>query len=144
MPLLNYTTRIPAHKTAAEIQDILAKHGAKAVLIEYDNGQVSALSFKAATPHGDMGFRLPINAEATLRVLLKDAPPRFTTKEHAVRVSWRIVKDWVEAQMAILETRMVTLDQIFLPYLIFPEGDTLYQRMLATRFQLKEGGGGIS
>ena len=142
MPLLNYTTKIEAHKTAAEIQEILAKHGAKAILIEYDNGQVSALSFQAATPHGDIGFRLPINAEATLRVLQKtNAPPRFTTKEHAVRVSWRIVKDWVEAQMAILETRMVTLDQIFLPYMVFPEGDTLYQRMLDARFQLKEGGG---
>jgi len=28
MPLLNYTTRIPAHKTAAEIQEILATQNA--------------------------------------------------------------------------------------------------------------------
>ena len=143
MPLLNYTTKIDAHKTASQIQEILRKHGASAVLIEYDwNGEIAALSFNAATPHGDVGFRLPVDAEATLRVLQKsDAPPRLTTKEHAVRVSWRIIKDWVEAQMAILETQMVTLDQIFLPYLVFPEGDTLYQRMVDIRFQLKEGSG---
>ena len=141
MPLLNYTTRIPAHKTAAEIQEILAKHGASAVLIEYDNGQVSALSFKTATPHGDVGFRLPVNSNATLRVLAKQgAPPRFSSKEHAMRVSWRIIKDWVEAQMAILETQMVTMDQIFLPYMVNPEGRTLYDRLLDTRFQLTEGG----
>jgi len=142
MPLLNYTTKIEVHKTASQIQEILRKHGASAVLIEYDNGEISALSFKAATPHGDVGFRLPVNAEATLQVLKRgNAPARFTTKEHAVRVSWRIIKDWVEAQMAILETRMVTLDQIFLPYMVDPEGRTLYERLLDSRFQLKEGTG---
>ena len=143
MPLLNYTTKIDAHKTASQIQEVLRKHGASAVLIEYDNGEIAALSFNAATPHGDVGFRLPVNAAATLRVLEKsNAPPRLTTKEHAVRVSWRIIKDWVEAQMAILETQMVTLDQIFLPYMVDPEGRTLYERLLDTRFQLTEGGHG--
>ena len=36
MPLLNYTTTIAAHKTIAEIQQMLAKAGANAILSEYD------------------------------------------------------------------------------------------------------------
>ncbi len=141
MPLLNYTTKIDAHKTASQIQEILRKHGASAVLIEYDNGEISTLSFKAETPHGEVGFRLPIEPDAVLRILEKQAPRRLATRDQATRVAWRNVKDWILAQMAMIETQMVTLDQIFLPYLVFPEGDTLYQRMVDTRFQLKEGSG---
>lgn len=33
----------------------------------------------------------------------------------------------VEAQMAILESEMVTLDEIFLPYMIDKSGRTVYQ-----------------
>lgn len=47
MPLLNYTTKVSTDKTVGEIQKMLAKAGAKAILSEYDNdGEVSAVSFK--------------------------------------------------------------------------------------------------
>ena len=41
------------------------------------------------------------------------------------RTAWRIVKDWVEAQMALVETRMVTVPQVFLPYTLMRNGRTL-------------------
>jgi hypothetical protein len=46
------------------------------------------------------------------------------------------VKDWVEAQMAIVDTKMVQLEQVFLPYVITPDGRTLYERMRDTQFVL--------
>jgi hypothetical protein len=51
-------------------------------------------------------------------------------------VSWCIVKDWVEAQMAIVDTNMVQLEQVFLPYVIAPDGRTLYERIRNTQFVL--------
>ena len=39
-------------------------------------------------------------------------------RQQAIRTSWRTLKDWVEAQMALLETGMVTMDEIFLPYML--------------------------
>lgn len=142
MPLLNYTTQVEASKTAGQIQQILAKHGARVILMEYDNrGEVAALSFRIKTPYGEVGIRLPIDAEATLRVLRRQAAPRFANEEQAVRVAWRIVKDWVEAQMAILETETVKMEQIFLPYMITQDGRTLYERMIDSKFQLKDGQG---
>ena len=63
-------------------------------------------------------------------------PRSFRTPAQALRVSWRIVKDWVEAQMAIVDTKMVTLDQVFLPYVIMPDGRTLYERVRDARFVL--------
>lgn len=141
MPLLNYTTTIEAAKTANEIQGILAKHGARAVLIEYDvNGLVTALSFKARTVHGDVAIRLPIEPDNVLRVMGRQAIPRhFVNRPQAIRVAWRILKDWVEAQMAILETEMVKMEQIFLPYVTSSDGRTLYDRMVDAKFQLPEG-----
>ena len=47
-----------------------------------------------------------------------------------MRTAWRITKDWVEAQMAIVETKMVTLPQVFLPYAVTQNGQTVYEKIL--------------
>jgi hypothetical protein len=66
----------------------------------------------------------------------RKVPRGFRTQEQALRVSWRIIKDWVEAQMAIVDTKMVQLEQVFLPYVIMPDGRTLYERVRDARFVL--------
>jgi len=145
MALLNYTTSIEAIKTVGEIQGILAGHGAKTILIDYTaDGQVEALAFKILTPQGDVGIRLPVNPDAVLGVLTKQnrlgrVPRRYVNRPQAVRVAWRIIKDWVSAQMAILETEMVKMEQIFLPYVITGGGRTLYEAMVDRHFQLGTG-----
>ena len=145
MALLNYTTSIEAAKTVGEIQGILAGHGATSILTDYaTDGTVKALSFKVTTPQGNVAIRLPIDPSAVLKVLTRQSslgrvPKRYLTHTQAVRVAWRIVKDWVEAQMAILETEMVKMEQIFLPYVITQSGRTLYEVMVDHHFQLKEG-----
>ena len=145
MPLLNYTTKIEAAKTVAEIQKILAKHGAKSILIDYnEEGLIEALAFKTMTPHGEVGIRLPIDPDAVFKVLTRQndlgkVPKSFVNRPQAIRIAWRIVKDWVEAQMAILETEMVRMEQIFLPYIITQDNRTLYEAMVKSQFQLTKG-----
>lgn len=145
-PLLNYTTTIEAIKTVGEIQGILAGHGAKSIKTDYSaDGQVEALSFLIVTPHGEVGIRLPVDPEAVFRVLNKQnrlgkVPGRYLNHAQAVRVAWRIVKDWVEAQMAILETEMVKMEQVFLPYAIVKDGKTLYEALVENKFKMLKGG----
>jgi len=57
--------------------------------------------------------------------------------EQAERVAWRIIKNWVDAQMAILETQMVQFDEIFLPYMLNSKGQTFFQ--MYQQKQLTEG-----
>jgi hypothetical protein len=142
-PLANYTTSVPAIKSVGEIQGILVAHGAKSILINYaDNGVVESLSFIVKTPYGDMPIRLPTDAKAVLRVMEEQRlPRRYLTYEQAVKVAWRIVKDWVRAQMAILETEMVKMEQIFLPYMVTGNDKTLYEAMVDKKFFLTEGEG---
>jgi len=145
MALLNYTTQIEAIKTVGEIHRILSSHGAKSIQTDYsDDGQVEALSFLVLTPYGEVGIRLPIDPDAVLKVLtqqnrLNKVPGRYINRAQAVRVAWRIMKDWVQAQMAILETEMVKMEQIFLPYVITKEGRTLYETMVDRHFLLGQG-----
>src|SRR4051812_20246425 len=132
MSLLNYTTGIATDKTISEIQKILASHGATVILAEYDGaGQITALNFRINLEGNQIGYRLPNDWQPVLTILTKDpkVPRPKKTKEQALRVSWRIIKDWVEAQLAIVATRMVTLDQVFLPYAMAPNGKTLYEHV---------------
>ncbi len=126
MPILNYTTKVDIYTTLGAIQGQLVKHGAKKIMQEYDNdGHISAVSFMIETPYGTRGIRLPANVDAVHSVLTKQKVK--CDREQAERVAWRIIKDWVEAQMAILESEMVQMDEIFLPYMINSSGQTLFE-----------------
>lgn len=129
-PLLNYSTTVSADKTVAEMQRLLAKAGAKQVMAEYDDGRPTGLTFTIETPRGLAAFTLPVRTERVLAVISRHGsviPGRYQTHAQAERIAWRIGKDWLEAQLAIVETEMVTLDQVMLPYMRSRDGSTLYE-----------------
>ena len=107
--------------------------------MDYDGGEPIALSFIIATPYGDTPFRLPANIDRVKAVLNKQRIRSTVPKDLASRVAWRILKDWVRAQMAILQTEMVSIDQIFLPYMQMKSGKILYEVMLDRKLELPEG-----
>jgi hypothetical protein len=137
MPIANFSTTVTARKSIEEIQGILVRHGAKHILIDYEEEEPVGLAFMIATPYGDTGFRLLANIDAVQKVLNRQRVRSSVDRQMAARVAWRILKDWVRAQVAILETEMVTIDQIFLPYMETKDGKTLYQVMLDHRLQLQ-------
>jgi len=138
--IANYSTTVPALKSLGEIQGILVAHGAKHILMDYDQGEPIGIAFIAATTHGDIPFRLPANIDRVQAVLNKQRVRSQVSREFATRVAWRILKDWARAQMAILETEMVTIDQVFLPYMqVGEKGKTLYEVMLNHHLQLPGG-----
>jgi len=134
MPLLNYTTSVPTNRTIGQVQGLLVEAGARAIVAEYDeDGGVTGMSFMVEGPFGRQGFTLPVHSERVEAVLTREkVAPKYRTPEHSERVAWRILKDWIEAQIALLQTEMVTLDQVMLPYMRTPEGGTVYDRYLET------------
>lgn len=132
MPILNYTTAISAEKTASEIQSRLAKAKAQAVLCEYgDDGVMCAMSFRIMTKHGVIFFRMPANADGVYSALRKSSkvPTRLKTRAQAANVAWRVLKDWIEAQLAIVEAEMADIAEVFLPYAQASDGRTLYKTL---------------
>lgn len=138
MAILNYTTKIAAEKTVGEILGVLARHGARGVNIEYGEtgparGLPVACAFQVLIEGNPVAFRLPVRWQGVRRALNRHAPPRFQNDEQALRVAWRIVKDWVEAQMALIEAQQAELAEIFLPYAVTPSGLTMFEQFKAQK-----------
>lgn len=141
MALLNYTTQIDVEKTIGEIQKMLGKHGASKIMTDYSDGVISALSFAITVNDQARGFRLPCDWRPVLTLMKNDpkVPRRLCDQTQAVRVAWRIVKDWVEAQMALIDTSMVRTEDVFLPYTVMGDGRTLAENVQDGKFLLGSG-----
>lgn len=144
MPLLNYTTEVQVTRSIGQVQAMLVEAGARQIMASYNEiGTPIGIGFMVETQHGPRGFSLPVNADRVLAVLRRDrkVAPRYKTPEQAERVAWRIMKDWLEAQLAIIRTEMVTLDQVMLPYMqSAPGGPTIYELYLDQALALPSAG----
>jgi len=88
-----------------------------------------------------INFRLPSNHAGVWSVLCDDreVPRSLKTEDQARRVAWRITKDWVAAQMAIIDARQAELAEVFLPYAVMPSGRTLFQEVRSGSLLLGSG-----
>jgi hypothetical protein len=90
------------------------------------------MTFGLVTPHGPRLFTLPVDVDAMQRLLAGHKPSggmsmaAFRSREHAERVAWRVIKDWLAAQLTLVATDMAALDQVMLPYLHVDGDRTLY------------------
>lgn len=129
---LNYTTTVPPGRSASECIDILIKHGARKVGMSVGEDKVpDGIEFVIDTAFGPRSYTVDVDAARVRKVLLAAysegrVERRHTDPAHAVRVAWRVAKDWLEAQMAMIETGLVTLDQVMLPYMRVDDAHTLY------------------
>jgi len=139
MGILNYTTKVPVIHTTSQIQVILVKAGAQAIMTEFDgDGEMCAISFRANTADGMLSFRLPARIDGVYRVLSNDTSigTKLRSKDQARRVTWRILKDWIEAQMALIEAEMAELAEVFLPYAQNHVGITMYEAVKKQGFAM--------
>lgn len=132
MPLKNYTTQVPANRSVQEIQEMLQKHGASGVLLEYEQGtgRIRALSFKIEFDGNPIGFKLPLNWRQAKEVMKRERNRKAHDDDYCYRVAWRIIRNWLEQQLAIIEIEQAQLQQIFLPYMVQKNGKTLYDNIL--------------
>lgn len=54
----------------------------------------------------------------------------------AKRIAWRQILRWVEAQMAFVETGMVKMEEVFMPYIQVGIDETLFDRLEGQGFRL--------
>lgn len=139
MPILNYTTTVSAIKTISEIEEELINHHVKSIMKEIDNGKIAGLSFLLETDNGAVPVRMPVRIREFMEVMKmeKKAHPKSNikvTEEQAERVAWRILKDWIEAQMALIDINMVKMEEVFLPYTEISTGETVFERIEKTGY----------
>lgn len=137
MAIKNYTSEVDVYKSLGEIQGALAGHGARRIMVEYDDsGQPVGVTFGIETPAGPRAFCLPANVEGVRAVMARQKVKAGDGQ--AERTAWRNIRDWVLAQMAIIEAGMVSIDEVFLPYLTDGRGNTLYALYASGQLALPE------
>ncbi len=129
--MLNFSTTVVASKSVSQIQDALVEAGAQSVLHEYEQMCVSAVCFKISTPEGNLHYRISANVDGVLSALKDDSrtPKSKQTRQHAVNVAWRVWKDWVDVQLALIESKQVTLQQVCFPFALIANGETVWDVM---------------
>lgn len=138
--LLNYTTNIDAWRTVSEIQQLLAKAGASHFSIKNENSSPAAVSFTIDYNGQPLNYLLPCNVAGIKAHMTQNKAARDRISKagklkdidsHSLNVGWRIVKDWIEAQTALIQVEMATMAEVFMPYLVInAQGDTLAKKML--------------
>lgn len=141
MPIKNYTTKVPACQTVGEIQGILASHGARKVMMDYtETGKVEAVTFALAINGQLVGFRIDAKPAGVMRVMQKDKVKCDADK--AENIAWRNVKDWIAAQIALVETEQASMQEVFLPYLVISKNTeppmTLFEKFDQQQFLLSD------
>lgn len=134
---VNYTTKIGAVQTVAEMQAALAEHGARRIVVDYDEAGVPvSLDFTLVTPYGERSFGMPVDAARMKRYLeAEDRAGRLktgskaerTSAAQAERVAWRVMKTWLEAQLSLVAAQLIDADQAFFAFLRIGAGPTVYE-----------------
>lgn len=131
----NYTTEVSVERTISEIQKLLVKNGAKRIVIDYDDKGISALSFMVEFKSKLIPIRLAAKVDRVLEMLNqqvreKNIPRKYNNIEQARRIMWRILLDWIDSQMTMVEIGQKELLEIFLPDICSLDGETIFEKWL--------------
>jgi hypothetical protein len=55
------------------------------------------------------------------------------------RTGWKNIHDWIVSQMAMLDTEMVKIEEVFLPYLMHKSGQSVFEWMEGRNYMLPSG-----
>jgi hypothetical protein len=125
MKLKNYTTQVPASKSITEIEQILISFGADKIMKDYrGDGRVLSIVFQ----HKKIAYKLPANVEKVFTIITngKRVRSKGNYEIQAERIAWRVIKDWIQVQLSLIEIGQAEWDQVLLPY-SFNGEKTLYE-----------------
>src|SRR5438105_1487410 len=146
MFLKNYTSEVPVERTIARIEAILIRCGVEAITKDYGpQGEIVAITFHIRQGEARVPVRLPANREQALNALWEDYcvqhPKEWNRRKNrkhfgqqAERTAWKLVQDWVEVQMSLVQMRQAETLQVFMPY-VWDGRRTLFERVKEQGFR---------
>lgn len=146
-PIKNYTSEVPASRSIARIEDVLMQNGARQILkdVNPDTRDCEGLAFIITVAGTDTPFRLPSRVDRVEEVLRKSrkyaisAAAAIKIRAQAQRTAWKILSDWVDAQMALVKLQQVEVCEVFLPYVYdVRKQKTFYEQIAEDGFKALE------
>lgn len=129
MGIMNYSTTIAVEKSMGEVIGALTRRGVTRISSTFDDdGKPAGIAFTMKTEYGFREFELPVRVEGVLKAMTADksVPRSKCTPKQAAMVAWRIAKDWLAAQAALIDAELASLDEVMLPYMLADRGKTVY------------------
>jgi hypothetical protein len=141
--LKNYTSEVPAITSMGKIERCLVEAGATDISKKYSDGVCNSITFRMMVNQVPLFFQLPAKVDACFKSLWGTMTPRGQQqadlkkwKSQAERTAWKIVSDWVEVQLSMIQLEQAEALQIFLPYVYDPMTDeTFYERLKGNNFK---------
>lgn len=132
-------TDVEASKTIGQIQEYLVRMGASEIMTTFDEKtrDPAAVYFRLKVGGNAIPFQLPARVEPVYKILHAGRNWRTedSDREQAKRTAWRQIYRWIMAQLAMIETGMVTAEEVLMPYIQVAPNETLYQRAVNGGFQ---------
>lgn len=140
----NYTSGVPVERTVSRIESVLIRAGASDIVKNYEGGKLAGLIFSIFEPSTKkkITIKLPANTEAVRAIFRQSIkrPRRGTLDKleaQAERTAWKLIQDWVEVQISMIEMNQAELPQVFMPYM-WDGRRTLYLAAKESGFKLLE------
>lgn len=141
--LKNYTSEVSAAKSIQKIENCLVEAGASDINKKYENGVIVSVSFRMmVTGNVPVFFKMPAKVDHCFNVFWKQRVKKYDSfkkgvMEQAERTAWKIMSDWVEIQLSLIQLEQAEPLQVFLPYVFNPAKDeTLYEKITSNGMKL--------
>jgi hypothetical protein len=146
--LKNYTSEVPAITSIGKIEHCLVQAGATDISKKYTDGVCTSVTFRMIVNQVPVFFQLPAKVDACFKNLWGSMTSRGQNQAdrkkwmtQAERTAWKIICDWVEVQLSMIQLEQAEALQIFLPYVYDPTKDqTFYESLKSTNFKLLSNG----
>lgn len=126
------TTDVPARTSREQIMSLLIESGATNIALKYAEKRVDGISFSLLTNLGNLCFALPLRIDPIFHLLQGER--KRQVKQHAnedtakaEKIAWRQLLRWLEAQMALIDLGMVEQAEVFMPYSVGQNGQTMFE-----------------
>lgn len=123
-------TQVPADRSKAEIEKILARYGAKGFLYAVEESR-AAVIFQANNRRIRFVLPLPDLTEVSRTPKGRARKGRVAEEAHAqeVRRRWRALALSIKAKLETVESGIAEFETEFMPYVVMPNGKTVAENL---------------
>jgi len=138
----NYSTNISASKSIQEIIDFLIDINAQSInqIVNKDK-QIESITFSIIHNDQTVFYNLKAKPEGAYQYLIserkrfnKDVEKKLT--EQSYKVAWRILRDWVYAQCALIKLEQASPLQVFLSFAYDKKSQTSFYDKVNSNIKL--------
>jgi hypothetical protein len=139
MYIKNKTSEVSVSRSISIISQRLIEAGAMSISQDYgEDKKIKALFFTMLVNGSTTLFRLPVKVNELFEIMKKNCKTKTyhrgyegvieRLKAQAERTAWKIIVDWVEVQLTMIQTEQANPFEIFLPYAYNQvQGKTFYE-----------------